>query len=97
MRGAHGDGQSINTRAADKVDSLIGVGQQLIMRQDALSAVAIFSLTHAAFQRAQNAQLALDRDAATMGHFGDTAGDVDIVLIAGWGLGILFQRAVHHH
>ena len=31
-----------------------------------------------------------------MGHFGDAAGDIDIVLVAGGGLGVLFQRAVHH-
>src|SRR5690606_33231276 len=62
-----------------------------------LKAMAVFGLAHAGFQRAENAQFALDRDAARVGHFGDAARDVDVVLVRGGGLGVFFQPAVHHH
>src|SRR5690606_34295091 len=59
--------------------------------------VAVFGLAHAGFQRAQNAQFALDRDAARVGHLDHATGDVDVVVVGGGGLGVFFQRAVHHH
>jgi hypothetical protein len=65
--------------------------------QLAFEAVAVLGLAHAGFQAAQHAQLALDRDAAAVGHLDHLAGDVDIVLVAGRGLGVFHQRAVHHH
>src|SRR5690606_10476329 len=78
-------------------DGLIRVGQQGRVVQLAFEAVAVLGLAHACFQRAQNAQFALDRDAARVGHLDHAAGDVDVVVVGGGGLGVFFQRAVHHH
>ena len=97
MAGAHGDGQGVDLGGGDEIDGLVGIGQQLRMVQLALEAVAVLGLAHAGLQRAQHAQLALDRDAAGMGHFGDAARDLDIVFVGGGGLGVLLQRSVHHH
>ncbi|MNR40573.1 hypothetical protein D3C85_1588720 [compost metagenome] len=91
VRGAHGDRQGVDLGGLDEVDGLIRVGQQGRVVQLAFEAVAVFGLAHAGFQRAQHAQFTLDRDAAGVGHFGDATGDVDVVLVGGGGLGVLFQ------
>jgi len=95
--GAHGDGQGVDLGALDEVHRLVRVGQQLGVIQHALGTVAVLGLAHAGLEAAQHAELTLDRHAAAVGHLGDAAGDVDIVLVAGGGLGVLLQRAVHHH
>src|SRR5690606_10334758 len=97
VRGAHGDGQGVDFGGLDEVDGLIRVGQQGRVVQLAFKAVAVLGLAHAGFQRAQNAQFALDRDAARVGHLDHATGDVDVVVVGGGGLGVFFQRAVHHH
>src|SRR5690606_20229170 len=35
--------------------------------------------------------------AARVGHLDHATGNVDVVLVRGGGLGVFFQRAVHHH
>ncbi len=97
VAGAHGDGQGVDAGALDELDRLVGIGQQLVMAEHALEAVAVFRLAHAAFQRAQHAQFAFNRHAAGVGHLDHLAGDLDVVLVGGGGLGVLHQRAVHHH
>jgi hypothetical protein len=54
-------------------------------------------LALAALQGPEHAQLALDRDAGPVGHLGDVAGDLDVVIVVGRGLAVGLQRAVHHH
>ena len=46
---------------------LVRVGQQLIVREDALGPVAVFLLAVARFERAEAAQFALDRNALRVG------------------------------
>ena len=52
----------------DEVDRLVGIGQQLVVRQLALGAVAVLGLAVAALQRAEHAELALDRGADPVRH-----------------------------
>jgi hypothetical protein len=61
----------------------VGIGQQLVVRQLALGAVAVFLVAHAGLQRAEHAEFALDRNAAEMRHVGDGLGDPDIVVPVG--------------
>ena len=81
----------------DEIDGLVGIGQQLVVRQRAFGAVPVFGLAMAAFQRAQHAELAFDRGADPMRHARHAFGDLDIVVIARRRLGVGHQRAIHHH
>ena len=81
----------------DEVDGLVGIGQQLVVRQRAFGAVAVLGLALAAFERAEHAELAFDRGADPVRHARDALGDRDIVVVARRRLGIGLQRAVHHH
>ena len=69
--------------ARDEVHRLVGVGEQLVVRQLALRAVAVLLLAHAGLQGAEHAELALDRDAARVGHLHHLARDVDVVVVVG--------------
>ena len=95
--GAAGDRQRVDLGAGDEIDGLVGVGQQLVVRQRALGAMAVFGLAVTALQRAQHAELAFDRGADPVRHARDTFGDSDIVVVACRRLGVGLQRAVHHH
>ncbi len=97
MRGAAGDRQRVDLGAHDEVDRLVGIGQQLVVGEHALRAVTVLGLALAALQRAEHAELALDRGADMVCHAGDPLGDFDIVVVARRGLGIGQQGAVHHH
>ncbi len=97
VRGAHGDGQRVDLGLAHELHRLVGIGQQLGVVELALEAVAVLLLAHAGLQRAQHAEFALDRGADPVGHLHHVAGDAHIVLVAGRGLGVALQRAVHHH
>ena len=96
VRGAHRDRKRVDLGLGDEVDRLVGVGEQLVVRQHALGAVSVFLLAGAVFERAEAAKFTLDRDATEMRHFGDLAGDVDIVVIARRRLAVGLERAVHH-
>ena len=54
-------------------DGLVRVGQQLVVAELALGAVAVFLVAHAGLERAEHAELAFDRDAAEMRHVDDAA------------------------
>ena len=82
VRGAHGDGERVDLGLGDEVDGLVGIGEQLVVREHALGAVAVLLLAGAVLERAEHAELALDRDAAEMRHLGDLAGDLDVVVVA---------------
>ena len=60
VTGANRNRQRINLGLLDKICGLIRVGQQLAMRHDIVSAVAVFLVALHGFQRAQAAQLAFD-------------------------------------
>src|SRR5690606_14258804 len=60
-------------------------------------AMAVLLVAHAGFQRAEHADLAFDRDAGRMWDVYNLPGDCDIVVVIGWRLALLLQRAVHHH
>ena len=51
----------------------------------------------AGLERAQAAELALDRDADRMRDLAHPARDLDVVVVAGRRLRVLEQRAIHHH
>jgi len=97
VAGADGDGQSVDLGFGHEIGGLVRVGQQLVVGQFALGAVAVFLAGHAGFQRTQAAQFAFHRDAAGVRQFGHLAGGLDVVFVAGRGLGISHQGAVHHH
>jgi hypothetical protein len=97
VRGAHGDGERVDLGLGDELHRLVRVGQQLVVGELALGAVAVLLLAHAALQRAEHAELALDGDAAEMGHLHDLAGDADIVVPVAGRLAVGLERAVHHH
>ena len=59
--------------------------------------MAVFLVALHGFERAEHTQFAFDRNADAVRQFGDLASDVDVVLVAGDGLAVGFQRAVHHH
>jgi len=48
-------------------------------------------------ERAQAAELAFHGDAQLVRHLDHLAGDVDVVVVAGDGLAVGLERAVHHH
>ena len=81
----------------DEVGGLLGVGQQLLARHGRVGAVAVFLVALHGLQAAQAAQLAFDRDAQLVGHVHHLAGDVHVVVVAGDGLAVGLERAVHHH
>ena len=97
VRGAHGDGERVDLGARDEIHGLIRIGQQLVVGELALGAVAVLLLAHAGLERAEHAEFAFDRDADPMRHVDDAAGDVDIVVIVGGRLAVGLERAVHHH
>ena len=97
VRGAHGDGERVDLGLAHELHRLVGVGEQLVMAELALGAVAVFLVARAGLERAEHAEFAFDRHAAEMRHVGDLLGDADVVGPVGRGLAVGLQRAVHHH
>ena len=97
MRSADRDRQRIHLSGLDEFGGLVRVGQQLVVAQCALSAVAVFLLAVAGFQRTQAAQFALDGYADRVGHIHYAASGVDVVFETGGRLAVCHQRAVHHY
>ena len=97
VAGADGDRQRVELRLPDEVGGLLRVGQQLLARHRRLGAVAVLLVAAHGLQRAQAAELALDGDAQRVRHVDHLAGDVDVVVVAGDGLAVGLQAAVHHH
>ena len=60
MRSADGDSQRIDFRTCNKIDSLLGVGEQLVFFQLAFEAVAVFLVAGAGLERTEATELALD-------------------------------------
>ena len=60
---------------ATKSTACAGVGQQLVVAELALGAMAVFLLALAGLERAEHAELALDRSADPMGEIDDAARD----------------------
>ena len=97
VAGADGDGQGVQLGLLDEVGGLLGVGEQLLAGHGGVGAVAVFLVALHGLQAAQAAQLALDGDTQLVGHVHHLAGDVDVVLVAGDGLAVGLEAAVHHH
>ena len=74
-----------------------GIGDEHVVGELALEAVAVFRLAHAALQRAEHAEFALDRHADQMRHVHDLLGHAGIVFVVARGLGVFLQRTIHHH
>ena len=58
--------------------------------------MAVFLVALHGLQRAEAAEFAFNRDANLVRQLGDLFGHVDVVLIAGDGFAVAFERAVHH-
>ena len=63
VAGAHRDRERVDAGAGHEIDRLIGIGEKLIEAQLALGTVAVFFLAGAALERAETAELTLDRNA----------------------------------
>lgn len=97
MAGAYGDRQRIDAGALDEIARLLWISKHHVVGEFALRANAILFGRLAGFERAETAELTLDRYSDHMGKFTDFARDIEVVFIAGGRLCILTQRAVHHH
>ena len=97
VAGADGDGQGIHLGLGHEVGGFGWVGQKLAVVEGSFEAMAIFGFALTGFERTQTAQLAFDADADGVGHVDHFLGDSDVVVVAGGGLGVGFQGAVHHH
>src|SRR3954464_5607361 len=73
MTCANCDGEGIDAGLSDKSFGLVWIREQLVMRQLAFAAVALFFFALARFERAETAELALDRNAARMSQFANFA------------------------
>ena len=81
----------------DELHGFVRVGQELVVRQLAFGAVAVFLVAHAGLERTEHAEFAFHRDAAEMRHVGDGPGDADIVVPVAGRLAVSLERAVHHY
>jgi hypothetical protein len=97
VRGADGHRERVDLGLGDEFGRLVGIGDQHVMGELALEAVAILSLAHAALQRPEHAKFALDRHADQMRHVDDPPGHAGIIFIVARGLGVLLERTIHHH
>ena len=64
VAGADGDGQRVDARFGDEPLGFVRIGEQLVVRQHAFGAVAVFLFAVARFERAEAAELAFDGNAA---------------------------------
>ena len=96
VAGADGDGERIDARFGDESLGFVRIGEQLIVRQHAFGAVAVFLFAVARFERAEAAELAFDGDALGVGQLAHFARDFDVVVEVGRRLAVFFERAVHH-
>lgn len=95
--GTNGDRQGVALGVLHEVGSLVRVGQQLVVGQLAFGTGAVFLAGHAGFQGTQAAQLAFHGHTTGVGDLGDLGGHVTVVVVAGRGLHVGHQGAVHHH
>jgi len=91
-----GDSQGINAGLLDEVSRFFRIGQQLGVVQHAFRTNAVFFTGHTGFQGAEAAQLTFNGNAAGVSHVDDFLGGFNVVLVAGRGLGVFHQGAVHH-
>ena len=96
MAGADGNRQCVELGALDEIGCLLGVGQHLFARHGGVGAVAIFLVALHGFQTAQAAEFAFHGNASGVRQIDHLARDFNVVLVAGDGLAIGHQRAVHH-
>ena len=82
---------------ATKSAACSGIGEQLLAGELALGADAVLLAGLAGLERAEAAELALDRDADRVRHLDHLARDLDVVVVARRRLHVLLERAVHHH
>ena len=97
VAGADRHRQGVHPGVGHEPLRFVRVGQQLLAGQGAGRAVAILLVAGAGFQRPEHADLPFHGDPAGMGHLRHRAGDAHVVVVVGGGLGILGQRAIHHH
>ncbi|ABA49009.1 hypothetical protein BURPS1710b_0998 [Burkholderia pseudomallei 1710b] len=97
VRRADRDRERVALRELDEVGGLLGVRQQLLARHRAFGAVAVFLVALHRLERAEHAELGLDRHADRVRHLDDLAGHVDIVFVRCDRLAVGLERAVHHH
>ena len=99
VAGADGHGQGIDTRLGDEPLGLVGIGQQLVVGELAVGAVAVLlSRPSPRLERAEAAQLAFDRHALRRGPASTTSLVTSHVVVeVGRRLAVFLERAVHHH
>ena len=96
VRGAHGDGERVDLGLGDEIDGLARIGQQLVVRELALGAVAVLLLALARLERAEHAQFAFDRGADPVRKVHHVFRHAHIVIVIRRRLAVGFERAVHH-
>ena len=79
--GPHRDRQRVDFGGADEIDRLVGIGQQLVVADLALDAMAVLLFTAAVFERAEHAEFTLHRCADPVRDLDHAAGDVDVIII----------------
>ena len=82
VRGADGDRERVDLGLLDEIGGLLGIGQQLSRVELALGADAVLLAGLPGLERAEAAELALDRHADRVRHLDDLARDLDVVLVA---------------
>ena len=97
VRGPDGDRQCVALGFVDEARCLVRIGQELVAGQLALGAVTVLLVAGERLQRAEAAELALDRDADGVREVDHLARDRDVVVVIGGRLGVVLERAVHHH
>ena len=97
VRRADGDGERIDLRRCNKVGGLFRIGEQLRMVEHTFRADAVFLTGSTGLERAEAAQLTLDRDATRVRHGDHLARHADVVVVIGRRLAVGAKAAVHHH
>ena len=96
MTRANRNGQGIELGLTHEVRGLLWVGEELVGRHGGVGAMAVFLVAAHGLQRPKAAEFTLHRDALGMGHGHHGLGHLHVVVVAGNGLAIGLQRAIHH-
>ena len=98
VAGAHGDGQRIDLGVVDEVHGLVGIGQQLVVAELALDAVAVFLLAACRISSEPSTPSSPSTETPTQWAMSTTRRVTpDVVVVVGRRLAVVLQRAVHHH
>ena len=88
VRGAHGDRERVDLGARDEVDRLVGIGQQLVVAELALDAVAILRSPPPCSSEPSTPSSPSTEAPTQCAMIDDAAGDRDVVVVVGRRLGV---------